>query len=743
MIRSKRKPLLFILAAVMTFALMFGASTGLARPAVAQESAPDGVKTYRVDIPAYEFGDARYFASRYDAADGATEITLEYKVIESDGNHNVFGLVAIDESGVKSDFYSEIWGVVAALNKYYDVNVSKYVATYKLDGTYASLVSYDSQNAATTLIETGVDIEGSQMYGKEPLTVSKVGILYGSLAWEAAFDVKCYDDTGKDLGITSVRGDAYIDGILSQPVDPSLLTTGSAEDWLFTGGNRTEPPLTGMDDLLYFTEDRELIEDRGAHGSVAVIKNNAGTHSSVGVQFGRALTAEDIALGGKLIVRAWVDAPDGWSENCTVQPLGAAADSASFQAFFSELTNITYIQGQFKDIVVDNQTLQQLAGDDGELEGLQFFIGGWNTVSYTFYFDEIRYVFDVTYDNNNGDDAVSIVAGYNTLLDIPEPVKTGYTFNGWYTNSECTEEFDVASTPVTSNLTLYAGYDVNKYTVSFESNGGSTVEAITDVAYGTAVSAPEAPTKTGYSFDKWYSDSDLTVAYDFDAPVTDNITLYAGWNALPVNVTFDGVPASEDYYYGDKVIAPENPEPDASKNEYAFDGWYAGDVKWDFENTLSGDLNLVSKFKTVDIFTGGVDLRPTEPMGIRWTAGIGAEVYDDLVALYGEENVKAGIIITPYDYIEDTEFTMAAMDAAGIMYKNIVNDVWNAELTAEKADGNNYFYGSLVNIQQGNVDRDFAGRAYISVTADGETVVYYAEFSAESDVRSYNDVSAS
>lgn len=68
------------------------------------------------------------------------------------------------------------------------------------------------------------------------------------------------------------------------------------------------------------------------------------------------------------------------------------------------------------------------------------------------------------------------------------------------------------------------------FTVTFDSDGGSAVASQTVAAGGTATQ-PEAPTKTDYTFGGWYSDAELTTAYDFSTPVTANITLYAKWDA--------------------------------------------------------------------------------------------------------------------------------------------------------------------------------------------------------------------
>ena len=140
--------------------------------------------------------------------------------------------------------------------------------------------------------------------------------------------------------------------------------------------------------------------------------------------------------------------------------------------------------------------------------------------------------YTVSFDSLGGSSIDTKTTDYNTAVSQPEkPTKMGYTFGGWYTDEACTNAYDFAA-PVTGNMTLYAKWTINTYTVSFDSLGGSSIDTKT-TDYNTAVSQPEKPTKMGYTFGGWYTDYDCTVAYDFNAPVTDNITLYAKWNKIP------------------------------------------------------------------------------------------------------------------------------------------------------------------------------------------------------------------
>jgi len=129
------------------------------------------------------------------------------------------------------------------------------------------------------------------------------------------------------------------------------------------------------------------------------------------------------------------------------------------------------------------------------------------------------------------------------------PEKAGYTFDGWYTDDEYTMLFD-ENTSFKDNAVIYAKYTVipvepapsptptpsrngggggiSAYTVKFETNGGNKIESV-KVTKNKTVDKPVTPQKSGYSFIGWFTDKEMTTAYDFDIKVTKNITLYAKW----------------------------------------------------------------------------------------------------------------------------------------------------------------------------------------------------------------------
>ncbi|MBQ9191466.1 MAG: leucine-rich repeat protein [Bacteroidaceae bacterium] len=166
--------------------------------------------------------------------------------------------------------------------------------------------------------------------------------------------------------------------------------------------------------------------------------------------------------------------------------------------------------------------------------------------------------YTITFDSNGGSEVPSITQDYASSVSAPAaPTKTGYTFAGW--------DPAVPSTIPAENMTLTAQWTINQYTITFDSNGGSTVPSITQ-DYASAVTAPAAPTKTGYTFAGW------TPAVPSTIPAED-MTVTAKWTINQYTITFDTdggstVPSiTQDY--NTAVTAPANP----TKTGYTFAGW--------------------------------------------------------------------------------------------------------------------------------------------------------------------------
>ena len=121
-----------------------------------------------------------------------------------------------------------------------------------------------------------------------------------------------------------------------------------------------------------------------------------------------------------------------------------------------------------------------------------------------------------------------------TATKPADPTLKGYTFAFWYLGED--EQNATAydfNTPVTENITLTAKWNINKYTVAFNTDGGTPVPPAQEVEYGLTATEPAAPEKTGYTFDGWYLGDEK---YDFSAAVEQNITLTAKWHITLHNI---------------------------------------------------------------------------------------------------------------------------------------------------------------------------------------------------------------
>ena len=171
----------------------------------------------------------------------------------------------------------------------------------------------------------------------------------------------------------------------------------------------------------------------------------------------------------------------------------------------------------------------------------------WNTNKYT-----------ITFDTNGGSEIAPITQDYGTKITAPDnPTRKGYTFKGW--------DKEIPETMPAENITVKAQWEINQYTITFDTNGGSEIAPITQ-DYGTQIAAPANPTRKGYTFKGW----------DKEIPETmpaENITVKAQWEINQYTITFDTnggseiAPITQDY--GTQIAAPANP----TRKGYTFKGW--------------------------------------------------------------------------------------------------------------------------------------------------------------------------
>ena len=238
--------------------------------------------------------------------------------------------------------------------------------------------------------------------------------------------------------------------------------------------------------------------------------------------------------------------------------------------------------------------------------------------------------------NTNGGNNVSnqIINKDGTITKPQDPVRDGYKFLGWYSNNVL---FDF-STPITKNLELIAKWEkakdnsttgtttttkkndttssttkktttkkndttnttttkktttttteAKKYTVKFDSNGGSKVSS-KEVTSGSKVTKPSNPTRTGYKFGGWTLNNK---AYDFNSKVTSNITLVAKWTAKTYTVKVSSV----DEYSPARILSVYE---DGSKISFKQINYTDGTMLCSSKGNINkSDINGLSKLQVV------------------------------------------------------------------------------------------------------------------------------------------------
>lgn len=182
--------------------------------------------------------------------------------------------------------------------------------------------------------------------------------------------------------------------------------------------------------------------------------------------------------------------------------------------------------------------------------------------------------YTINFNSNGGTQVDSITQDYGSLIMKPQnPVIAEGIFEGWYINSELTISVDDFNTMPANDITLYAKWKMNQYTITFDSNGGSEITPITR-DYGSYVSNCFKPAKDGYHFLGCYKDKEMIEEYQFGSMPNENITVYAKWEPKKYTISFHSNsgsyvnPITQDF---GSIVSKVN---DPKRQDYTFAGWY-------------------------------------------------------------------------------------------------------------------------------------------------------------------------
>lgn len=264
------------------------------------------------------------------------------------------------------------------------------------------------------------------------------------------------------------------------------------------------------------------------------------------------------------------------------------------------------------DAISAFQAITTAEGNSGSLEKVGYTFIGWNTIAdgtgtgyvegdtfsmpahnVTLYALWAINSYTVSYDGNGktgGNIPAAQTGDYATEITLKENtgllVKTGYSFDGWNTaanGSGTSYAISDSYTIPAANTTIYAVWVINQYTLNFDSCGGSTVVSITQ-DYNTTIAEPADPTKLGYTFAGWYTDTSLTTAAEFPYTITGNATVYAKWTINSYSVTYDAnsavggnTPNDADLHEYQSSVTVQDNTGALVKTGYSFAGWNTTD----------------------------------------------------------------------------------------------------------------------------------------------------------------------
>ncbi|MBP5582348.1 MAG: InlB B-repeat-containing protein, partial [Bacteroidales bacterium] len=351
----------------------------------------------------------------------------------------------------------------------------------------------------------------------------------------------------------------------------------------------------------------------------------------------------------------------------------------------------------------------------------------------------------------SGNDKINY--NYGDEVTLPVPTREGYTFAGWYNNSNLVgTEFTKVESTETGNKEFWAKWDVNNYTVSLDVKGGEINSGnVASYTYNVLTILPQDVTKVGHTFEGWFDSENQKVTQISKGTIGD-VTFTAKWTAKTYNVTLqtnNGTINGEtitSYTYGIGATLPTN----ITKTGYDFQGWYdnssydGGEVTEIASNEV-GDRNFWAKWTagiydvTLNVAGGTINSNEIE----RYTYGVGAVLPTDMTKIgftfkgWKDEDDNFALEITTADYGDKTftaQWEQANYDITYNANGDSINDSYEAT----------YKYGNEITLPtdvtkdgcefQGWYDNsNFTGEAVetISATEYGNKT-FYAQWFANS-----------
>ena len=252
--------------------------------------------------------------------------------------------------------------------------------------------------------------------------------------------------------------------------------------------------------------------------------------------------------------------------------------------------------------------------------------------------------YTIEFDSKGGEAVESITADYESAVVLPTDLtKIGHSFTGWYSDEDCTESYSQTTMPL-NGAKLYAGWDVNQYNITFDTDGGSDVENIRD-NFGTSITLPSDIAKEGYTFQGWFegesdSQSDLSSIPDRD------VELHAKWKANKYTVKYDANVDSDSKYPVENVMDESHFEYDRedtlnennlTRDGYTFQGW-SSSADGSAEYSDAAEVKNLTSDEEVTLFA----IWEPNTYTVKYSAGVEDDAVDKVEGEVKDTTFKVG-----------------------------------------------------------------------------------------------------
>ena len=434
-------------------------------------------------------------------------------------------------------------------------DTSSYESPYRAFRGYGSARGWSHYGAAYSFPDVGfrpvLEVLNSDTLGSDGLKVVTLDLGGGKLG-NSSEDIQIIVKTGSEFTAPASDGLTRPDG-----------NTGSYFMWLDGNGKSYEPGDSVPADVT------ELTVQWTAPTYAVTLNTNGGTINNGNVTeytYGVGATLPTDVTRTGYTFKGWY-----YNENLTGSPVTAIGDTetgnkeywAKWEINPYTITFDTNGGSEIAPITQDYGT-EITAPDNPTRKGYTF--KGWDKeIPKTMPAENITVKaqweinqYTITFDTNGGSEIAPITQDYGTEITVPDnPTRKGYTFKGW--------DKEIPETMPAENMTVKAQWEINQYTITFDTNGGSEIAPITQ-NYGTKITTPADPTRKGYTFKGWDKEIPKTMP-------AENITVKAQWEINQYAITFDTnggseiAPITQDY--GTKITAPADP----TRKGYTFKGW--------------------------------------------------------------------------------------------------------------------------------------------------------------------------